>query len=87
MKKSFQNKPQSEIYILGMLHICTPYQCNGYDIIQFFVKYVFFGPITYRYDHKCPLYQFQSIKKSLQNKSQTEIYILGMFHPVSMQWL
>jgi hypothetical protein len=47
----------------------------------------FFGPITYRYDHKCPLYQLQSIKKSLQNKPQTEIYILGMLHPVSMQWL
>jgi hypothetical protein len=29
----------------------------------------------------------QSIKKSFQNKPQTEIYILGMFHPVSMQWL
>jgi hypothetical protein len=29
----------------------------------------------------------QSIKKSFQNKPQTEIYISGMFHPVSMQWL
>jgi hypothetical protein len=27
------------------------------------------------------------IKKSFQNKPQTEIYILGMLHPVSMQWL
>ena len=31
--------------------------------------------------------QLQSIKKSFQNKPQTEIYILGMLHPVSMQWL
>ncbi len=28
----------------------------------------FWGPITYRYDHKCPFYQLQSMKKSFQNK-------------------
>ncbi len=27
------------------------------------------------------------MNKSFQNQPQTEIYILGMLHPVSMQWL
>jgi hypothetical protein len=29
----------------------------------------------------------QGMKKSFQNKPQTEIYILGMLQPVAMQWL